>query len=274
MNINDNELKLDDFTPTLEILERAILFRIFGFLLTGELCSVALVSKILHDASSDDDIWKDRAVARWPELTQAKDISKDEWKSLYGRKHKEGTNIQDFAKIYRGCDFYQCPNGHTFLIGECRLPMQIGRCPECNAPIGGKHHAMLRNNKRCGDVKRNILGVGAKDASLDNLHIILNGQSKDHELSHMRVIEERDVTDESDPKPPSWLTCPLTLELYKDPVATPSGMVYEREMIKEYLKTNKKCPKTGKSLELGDLKSVPETKRACERWKIRHPLKE
>ncbi|KIW10744.1 hypothetical protein PV08_10043 [Exophiala spinifera] len=36
--------------------------------------------------------------------------------------------------------WYNCIRGHPFAIGECGMPMEEARCPECGAPIGGSHH--------------------------------------------------------------------------------------------------------------------------------------
>ncbi|KAM6957229.1 E3 ubiquitin-protein ligase rnf213-alpha-like [Aplochiton taeniatus] len=36
--------------------------------------------------------------------------------------------------------WYLCPNGHPCSIGECGQPMQVGRCPDCGAQIGGLDH--------------------------------------------------------------------------------------------------------------------------------------
>ncbi|XP_043106269.1 E3 ubiquitin-protein ligase rnf213-alpha-like isoform X2 [Puntigrus tetrazona] len=36
--------------------------------------------------------------------------------------------------------WYFCPNGHPCTVGECGRPMERGRCPDCNAPIGGVNH--------------------------------------------------------------------------------------------------------------------------------------
>ncbi|KAM0549905.1 hypothetical protein ACHAPJ_009152 [Fusarium lateritium] len=36
--------------------------------------------------------------------------------------------------------WYNCVNGHPFAIGECGMPMEVARCPECGAPIGGTQH--------------------------------------------------------------------------------------------------------------------------------------
>ncbi|XP_069511290.1 E3 ubiquitin-protein ligase RNF213 isoform X2 [Ambystoma mexicanum] len=36
--------------------------------------------------------------------------------------------------------WYQCPNGHYCAIGECGQPMQVSRCVDCGAAIGGTNH--------------------------------------------------------------------------------------------------------------------------------------
>ena len=33
--------------------------------------------------------------------------------------------------------WYECPNGHPYVIGECGGAMEVGRCPTCNSQIGG-----------------------------------------------------------------------------------------------------------------------------------------
>ncbi|KIJ68146.1 hypothetical protein HYDPIDRAFT_107807 [Hydnomerulius pinastri MD-312] len=44
--------------------------------------------------------------------------------------------------------YYNCPNGHTFVITECGGAMQVSRCPECNAVIGGSNHRLEASNTR------------------------------------------------------------------------------------------------------------------------------
>ncbi|XP_028841461.1 LOW QUALITY PROTEIN: E3 ubiquitin-protein ligase rnf213-alpha-like [Denticeps clupeoides] len=36
--------------------------------------------------------------------------------------------------------WYFCPNGHPCTIGECGQPMELSRCPDCRAEIGGVNH--------------------------------------------------------------------------------------------------------------------------------------
>ncbi|KAG0248738.1 hypothetical protein BG011_009970 [Mortierella polycephala] len=43
--------------------------------------------------------------------------------------------------------WYQCPNGHTYVIADCGMAMTQSACPECGESIGGGHHALLRSNR-------------------------------------------------------------------------------------------------------------------------------
>ena len=38
--------------------------------------------------------------------------------------------------------WYECPNGHPYVIGECGGANQIGRCSVCSAEIGGQDHRL------------------------------------------------------------------------------------------------------------------------------------
>ncbi|KAL9107642.1 MAG: hypothetical protein Q9227_007449 [Pyrenula ochraceoflavens] len=45
------------------------------------------------------------------------------------------------SQEFRGTGhWYRCVNGHPFTIGECGMPMQTSRCPQCGSPVGGEHH--------------------------------------------------------------------------------------------------------------------------------------
>ncbi|KAI9097310.1 hypothetical protein DFS34DRAFT_593977 [Phlyctochytrium arcticum] len=42
---------------------------------------------------------------------------------------------------FRGAGhWYRCENGHPFTVGECGLPMELAKCPECGAQVGGQRH--------------------------------------------------------------------------------------------------------------------------------------
>ncbi|PGG97744.1 hypothetical protein AJ79_09096 [Helicocarpus griseus UAMH5409] len=44
--------------------------------------------------------------------------------------------------------WYNCVNGHPFAIGECGMPMQLARCPECGASVGGQNHRAVEGVTR------------------------------------------------------------------------------------------------------------------------------
>ncbi|KAK4118095.1 P-loop containing nucleoside triphosphate hydrolase protein [Parathielavia appendiculata] len=44
--------------------------------------------------------------------------------------------------------WYTCRNGHPFAIGECGMPMEQARCPECGEAIGGTNHMAMDGTQR------------------------------------------------------------------------------------------------------------------------------
>eukprot|EP00486_Rosalina_sp_Unknown_P006817 CAMPEP_0201579146 /NCGR_PEP_ID=MMETSP0190_2-20130828/26505_1 /ASSEMBLY_ACC=CAM_ASM_000263 /TAXON_ID=37353 /ORGANISM="Rosalina sp." /LENGTH=165 /DNA_ID=CAMNT_0048013201 /DNA_START=84 /DNA_END=578 /DNA_ORIENTATION=- len=75
------------------------------------------------------------------------------YKACYKRKaSSESTSMQDLMKIFGHCDWYSCPNGHLYTIGECRMAVMMSKCPECGEQIGGRFHRHLDTNLRVGAV--------------------------------------------------------------------------------------------------------------------------
>lgn len=50
--------------------------------------------------------------------------------------------------------WYRCENGHPFTIGECGMPMQLARCPQCNAQIGGVSHMLAEGVTHDAEIER------------------------------------------------------------------------------------------------------------------------
>ncbi|MCJ1311346.1 hypothetical protein MMC25_005017 [Agyrium rufum] len=44
--------------------------------------------------------------------------------------------------------WYNCKNGHPFAIGECGMPMELTRCPECGANVSGQNHTAVEGVTR------------------------------------------------------------------------------------------------------------------------------
>ncbi|KAG8898032.1 hypothetical protein FRC01_011055 [Tulasnella sp. 417] len=55
--------------------------------------------------------------------------------------------------------FYQCPNGHAYVITECGGAMEESHCPECNSVIGGSSHTLNSSNTRATDLEN----IGAEE---------------------------------------------------------------------------------------------------------------
>lgn len=56
------------------------------------------------------------------------------------------------AQSFQGTGhWYYCANGHPFTVGECGMPMQTSRCPQCGASVGGSNHSAVAGVTRATD---------------------------------------------------------------------------------------------------------------------------
>ncbi|CAE6473590.1 unnamed protein product [Rhizoctonia solani] len=67
-------------------------------------------------------------------------------------------------RLWHTGHFYQCPNGHPYVIGECGGAMQRSTCPECGAAIGGSDHRSLAGNTHANDFVNLARQGGIEDA--------------------------------------------------------------------------------------------------------------
>ena len=68
----------------------------------------------------------------------------------------QGSNYGTSASSH----WYECPNGHSYVIGECGGAMEESRCPDCGARVGGGRHQLLGTNRRATDFVERAMGVG------------------------------------------------------------------------------------------------------------------
>uniref|UniRef100_A0A1X7UJV6 RZ-type domain-containing protein n=1 Tax=Amphimedon queenslandica TaxID=400682 RepID=A0A1X7UJV6_AMPQE len=64
--------------------------------------------------------------------------------------------------------WYKCPNGHYYHIGECGGAMQVGKCIECDAQVGGSHHRLLDDNEHAGEIDNSRFAAWSQQANLNN----------------------------------------------------------------------------------------------------------
>jgi hypothetical protein len=74
------------------------------------------------------------------------EISAEEVRSVLGVLIKDTPGLADTGFTGAG-HFYECPNGHPYVIGECGGAMEESRCPECGARIGGASHSLTAGNR-------------------------------------------------------------------------------------------------------------------------------
>ena len=96
----------------------------------------------------------------------------DEWasleRSLRMETFYEPISLQEKISIVKALDFshtghfYNCPNGHPFVIGECGGAMETARCPECGEPVGGNSHNLLGTNSRATDLEQIAVTEGSQ----------------------------------------------------------------------------------------------------------------
>ncbi|KAI8964905.1 hypothetical protein F5Y11DRAFT_58985 [Daldinia sp. FL1419] len=77
-------------------------------------------------------------------------------------------STEEMREVYRAMasefsgtgHWYRCVNNHAFTIGECGMPMERARCPECSSPIGGTNHMPEQGVQRASDIEDLTLGLG------------------------------------------------------------------------------------------------------------------
>ena len=64
--------------------------------------------------------------------------------------------------------WFKCPNGHYYCIGECGGAMQLAKCPECKAVIGGTSHRLTGGNEHAPEMDGSHHAAWSDAANLDN----------------------------------------------------------------------------------------------------------
>ncbi|KAI4718642.1 hypothetical protein E4T48_05160 [Aureobasidium sp. EXF-10727] len=130
-----------------------------------------------EDSDDEDDfldLLRDQAKVR---LEEARNFCDE-----HSAARAVASEIEDVGKMLRGGTFYQpvnseemrevvaamatefsgtghwwqCENGHPFTIGECGMPMQTARCPQCNGLIGGQGHQAAAGVTHAEDIEREL----------------------------------------------------------------------------------------------------------------------
>ncbi|EWC48917.1 hypothetical protein DRE_00222 [Drechslerella stenobrocha 248] len=105
-----------------------------------------------------------------PSCGGLKNSIQDAIKSLNGGVFYSAVSDKEMRELYaamatefRGTGhWYTCPNGHQFTIGECGMAMELAKCNECGAQIGGQNHTAVEGVRIDGDLERRMAGLGVR----------------------------------------------------------------------------------------------------------------
>jgi U-box domain len=88
------------------------------------------------------------------------------------------------------------------------------------------------------------------------------------------ITEPPSKHDDDDLLIPEEFICPLTLELFHNPVVTRWGHSFERGALLRWLKHQEGCPLTRKPMSLRDIIANSALKERIEEWKVKHGVQE
>nr|CAD7447310.1 unnamed protein product [Timema bartmani] len=64
--------------------------------------------------------------------------------------------------------WFKCPNGHIYVITECGGAMEVGKCNECGAAIGGTQHRLLDTNHLAQEMDNATHAAWSDTANMEN----------------------------------------------------------------------------------------------------------
>ncbi|GAP86863.2 putative nf-x1 finger and helicase [Rosellinia necatrix] len=110
-------------------------------------------------------------VDRYPSIAALRPEVEAAQKMLRDAVFYASVSAEEMRAVYRAMagefsgtgHWYTCANGHPFTIGECGMPMQQARCPECAAPVGGTNHQAVegvRHAHEIEDLARGVMQMG------------------------------------------------------------------------------------------------------------------
>ncbi|XP_052081592.1 NFX1-type zinc finger-containing protein 1-like [Mytilus californianus] len=93
------------------------------------------------------------------EVVQEDEISKMRRETNEVSSRMIGLTLEEKQMIKRAMEnefmgsghWYKCKNGHYYSIGECGMPMEKIKCPQCGLAIGGADHILTDDNERAMD---------------------------------------------------------------------------------------------------------------------------
>ena len=86
------------------------------------------------------------------EVSQAEKMLRDSTFSEPVTNSEKAAVYAAMAQGFQGTGhWYYCVNRHPFTVGECGMPVELARCPQCGAAVGGMSHQPVEGVTRATD---------------------------------------------------------------------------------------------------------------------------
>jgi len=108
----------------------------------------------LHLARTICNVYPGQTAGMLSEVSEAEKILRDATFYAPVTNAEKAAVYAAMAQSFQGTGhWYYCANGHPFTVGECGMPMETARCPQCGATVGGTHHQPAAGVTRAADLE-------------------------------------------------------------------------------------------------------------------------
>lgn len=106
-------------------------------------------------------------IDKYPSVAVLKDELNRVTNIVNGGVAYPGVSAEELQGIYQAMSrefsgtghWYTCQRGHPFTVGECGMPMEMARCPDCGASVGGTDHQPAEGVRYADEIERLATGV-------------------------------------------------------------------------------------------------------------------
>lgn len=134
--------------------------------------------------------------------------------------------------LERALDLGRGANPNSYMVEEIWQELAKAKYLEWEHESSNRSWELQRLKEACETAlkEKNQCDESEKEGFLDE---ITNSNSK--QLEALSQVFKRAAEDDTPTEIPDYLCCKITLEIFRDPVITPSGVSYERAVILEHL---------------------------------------
>lgn len=115
-----------------------------------------------------------------------------------------------------------------------------------------------------------MTAAGKSQVEIDAEAARIRADAKQH-LARFQSVVQKQHEQRVPSEAPEWLCGPISFELYRDPVVTPSGHVYERRCVMEHLGRNPTDPLTRQPLQASQLYPCHPLRHAAKDFLDKNP---